>query len=478
MSERDFDQFMANQLDRKKHLVHYEEFVKSRLQQYPDTSAAQMHDWLKEQFAGFAKVSPKTVFNFVVWVRQQYRIPKTNMVREYEVVPELPYGQQAQADFGEYNLRNNAGKRVKVFFFTIVLSRSRFKYVWFTDQYFTTELAIEAHENAFAFLGGIPDEIVYDQDKVFMVSENKGDLILTDRFRAYVRERPFALHFCRRSDPESKGKVENVVKYTKQNFLYNRPFWDIETLNQDALGWLGRTANQMIHGVTKKEPWSEWNIEKPFLTTYQQYAFIPAEAKTYTVRKDNTISWKSNLYSLPFGTYKGRGSLVIIKLAEAHIVITDVEGTLICRHLVAAGKGMKIKNNDHARDKSAAINELIDELSQLLDNPLQAKEFLNAIRKAKPRYIRDQVLLFKQIIEGTEKTTVQKALNYCCDNQVVSASDFKAVVEQFTKDEFFIQQPCSKIEYSNPLNKLPSQALNEPATSSIEDYETFLKPKY
>lgn len=477
MSERDFDLFMEKQSDRRKDLLPYEAFIKGRLEQYPDTSAAQMHDWIKEHFPDFATQSPKTVFNFVVWVRQQYRIPKTSISRQYEAVAELPYGKQAQADFGQYHLRDNQGKRVKVFFFTIVLSRSRFKYVWFLDQYFTSELAIEAHEKAFAFFGGIPDEIVYDQDKVFIVSENKGDLILTDRFKAYTRERPFKLHFCRRSDPESKGKVENVVKYTKQNFLYNRPFRDLETLNQEALGWLGRTANLMVHGSTKKEPFAEWNIEKPFLTPCMEYAPPPVEQKTCTVRKDNTISWKSNLYSLPLGTYKGRGSMVTMRLAEGYIIISDLQSQEICRHLVAAGKGLKIKNNDHARDKSTAINELIHELSLLLDNPLQVKVFLNDIRQAKPRYIRDQVLLFKQIIESAEKIIVQRALDYCCDNQVVSASDFKAVVEQFTKDALSFSRPCPKIVYINPLNKLPAVALNEPATSSIEDYETILKTK-
>lgn len=141
---------------------------------------------------------------------------------------------------------------MKVFFFTLVLSRSRFKYVWFTDHYFTSELAIQAHEQAFAYIKGIPDEIVYDraanrQDKVFIVSENKGDIILTDAFRTYMREQIFTLHraagrFCRKADPQSKGKVENVVKYVKQNFLYNRTYHNIETLNDEAMGWLGRTA--------------------------------------------------------------------------------------------------------------------------------------------------------------------------------------------------------------------------------------------
>lgn len=34
----------------------------------------------------------------------------------YEIVEQLPYDQQAQVDFGEYNLRTGSGKRVRVFF--------------------------------------------------------------------------------------------------------------------------------------------------------------------------------------------------------------------------------------------------------------------------------------------------------------------------------------------------------------------------
>ena len=33
-----------------------------------------------------------------------------------------------------------------------------------------------AHEKAFGYIGGVPNEIVYDQDKVFIVSENGGDI--------------------------------------------------------------------------------------------------------------------------------------------------------------------------------------------------------------------------------------------------------------------------------------------------------------
>jgi len=151
-----------------------------------------------------------------MWVRQKHHLPKTCPSRDYEAVEELPYGQQAQVDFGEYNLRNSLRKHIKVWFFTMVLSRSRYKYVLFSETPFTSFSAIEAHEKAFAFFRGITKEIVYDQDKVFLSDENKGDLLLTRAFKDYCREHTFRLYFCRKADPESKGKVENVVKYVKQ----------------------------------------------------------------------------------------------------------------------------------------------------------------------------------------------------------------------------------------------------------------------
>ncbi len=320
MSEADYEASLIKQGDRKKELDSYEEFIKERLVLYPDTSSAQMHDWLKECHHDFPKINPKTIFNFIYSVRTKYHIPKLALKRQHQPVEELPYGKQAQVDFGEYNMRTSSDKRVKVFFFTFVLSRSRYKFIWFIDRHFTSELALQGHELAFAFINGVPDQIVYDQDKVFIVNENSGDIILTDTFRNYTRDKSFTLHFCRKSDPQSKGKVENVVKYVKQNFLYNRTYYNIETLNDDAMGWLGRTANNMPHSFTLKQPYLEWIIEQEFL---EKHVALPVKIQSvlYTVRKDNTISWKSNLYSLPLGTYTGRGAQVSVQLQDHELVI-------------------------------------------------------------------------------------------------------------------------------------------------------------
>ena len=68
--------------------------------------------------------------------------------------------------------------------------------------------------------------------------------MLTRKFQTFVREQHFQPVFCHKADPESKGKVENVVKYVKENFLVARVFRDIDSLNREALEWLERTGNR------------------------------------------------------------------------------------------------------------------------------------------------------------------------------------------------------------------------------------------
>ena len=191
--------------ERKKTLALYENFVFEKLDKYPETSAAQIHDWLKEYHTGLPEASPRTVFNFVMFVRQKYNIPFEPVTRSFFPVAETEYGQQAQVDFGEYNMRTSNGKRKKVYFFAMVLSRSRMKFAWFKDSPFTADDVVHAHEQAFAFFGGIPRVLVYDQDRTMVVDENLGEIIMTARFREYARARGFELHFCRKADPQSKG---------------------------------------------------------------------------------------------------------------------------------------------------------------------------------------------------------------------------------------------------------------------------------
>lgn len=212
MDQREFEQFSDTVINRGHILDPYRDFIIGRLSQYQETPAAQMHDWLKENHSDFPKVSPKTVYNYVMKIRQEYGLPKiSESERQYSALPETAPGEYAQVDFGQTKLRKSDGTRVKVYFIAILLSHSRYKFIWFQDKPFTSETAVIGHEKAFDFFHGIPKKLVYDQDAVFLWDENAGDYRMTQVFDSYVKSRPFKAIFCRPADPESKGKVENCV---------------------------------------------------------------------------------------------------------------------------------------------------------------------------------------------------------------------------------------------------------------------------
>jgi len=478
MTEEDFEGYLLSLLHRNKLLTPYETFVKEKLTLYPDTSTAQMHDWLKEHHPDLMDVTPRTVYNFVMFVRRKFNIPVVAPTREYFPIQELPYGQQAQVDFGEYNMRfENAslparqGNRKKVWFFAMVLSRSRMKYIWFSDQHFTAETVSEAHEKAFAFFDGIPTTVVYDQDRTMVVDENKGDVILTSTFKQYTKSRNFKLHFCRKADPESKGKVENVIQYVKKNFLYNRPFSDIETLNTEALAWLARTANCLAHNYTKKSPESEYMVEKEHLAPYTRLTIENKETKMHNVRKTNVIAYKSNFYTVPMGTYQEPDSRVIVKENNGVLEIYDLKKTIICQHTISVDKGKTISNTNHKRDTSKSLDEMMNQTAACFTNQVQAMDYLIKIKEALPRYIRDQLHVILKALEGIEKSTADKALKFCIKNNNLNGNEFEQVLQVYLDETVDIQaQKEIKLLDKNNLRK----ASEAPDASNIDDYENII----
>jgi predicted DNA-binding protein (UPF0278 family) len=471
MTEQGFEQHLINLATRNKVLSDYESFVKDKLTTFPDTTTAQIHDWLKEHHPDFPQVSTKTVYNFVMYVRQVHNIPVVKPTREYLPVEELPYGEQAQVDFGEYNMRTSDGKRKKVHFFAMVLSRSRMKYIWFNDRPFIAQTVCQAHENAFAFFNGVPNTLVYDQDKTMLVDENLGELLLTSVFKQYTKSRSFKLHFCRKSDPESKGKIENVIQYVKKNFLYNRAYSDQESLNAEALGWLGRTANYLPHNFTKKPPYSEFAIEQQYLNSFTPMVIEYDDYKAYNVRKVNTINYKSNFYELPVGTYKGVGTMVYVRDKDNVLEICNLKKELIRSCPVSALKGQNIPLKDRRRDTSKTVEEMMNQVADNFTNKEQIKDFIQQIRNKYPRYTRDHLQTILKAISDCDQDVKDKTLEFCINNELFNGSDFEQVcLVHFCEVQIPKLQQTMKLLNERNLEKA-SQA---PQMSNIEDYEIII----
>ena len=413
-------------------LAGYEEYVRGTLEEYPYISAARIHDWLKECYPDFPEVCDKTVFNFVEKVRCKYGIGKKSEARirrDYEKLPDTPTGSMRRRIRGEMDV---SGKRQKheSLFFAIVLARSRYKFTFFARRPFDTELAIYAHECAFEYFGGKPEKILYDQDRVLISRENLGDLMLTRKFQTFVREQHFQPVFCHKADPESKGKVENVVKYVKENFLVARVFRDIDSLNREALEWLERTGNGKVHGTTRLVPREEFAVEKGFLMPYHGTPQPPQEEmREYHVRKDNTVQYRGNYYSLPCGTYRSGQTTVWLQETEGNVELYNKDtGKLICRHALCTRKGRTVYDDSHRKPRNAGV-KIAERILVHVSGNREVAMWMDNLKRRKERYYRDNLEVILRIIPGYDKNTLIEAIRICLDKGIYNGDSVKSLCE-------------------------------------------------
>lgn len=471
MDEAEFERFLLEKGKKAKILHPYRDFVRARLEEFPETPAAQLFDWLKEAHPDLPDVCEKTAYNFVMAVRQEHNIPLEQSFREYGPVDELPYGEQAQVDFGQCSLKCH-GARKKVYFFAMVLSRSRMKYTWFLDRPFTANDVCRAHEDSFSYFGGVPKTVVYDQDRTMVVDENIGNVILTNDFRDYTRSKDFKRHFCRKADPESKGKVENVIGYVKKNFLYNRKYIDLETLNAQSLAWLGRTGNNNIHNLTKKRPCEEFDVEKQHLSPHIPLKLSDTKMGTYSVRKTNQINYRGNFYSLPMGTYTGQGTQVHVQREKERIAIHTLEGALLCCHRLSVEKGKTVTNTNHRRDTSLSVAQMMDGLAGHFSDPEKAIAYFKKIQGLLPRYTRDHLQAIKKAVKAVPKDIADRTLDFCTANQNYCGNDFGSVSAVLWGTDRPVQAPAPEIK---PLGTAARNKADEaPQISDIDDYEAII----
>ncbi len=390
------------------------------LRDYPTLSAAQVCDWLKEHYS--ETFSERTVSRYVKDLRKEYDLRKAPNPRDYEAVPELPMGQQLQVDFGEKWLKNVNGGRTKVYAAAFVLAHSRFKYAELQSRPYTATDLVRACHHCFRYMGGIPQEMVFDQDSIVCVAENAGDIIHTYEFEKLRQEFKLSVYMCRGADPESKGKVESTVKYLKGNFLENRLYVDDDILNGSCLDWLERTANAKIHGTTKRVPAEVFAEEREHLRPLVECAETNGANICRTVRKDNTVIYDSNRYSVPLGTYNTQKEVCIVP-KDGILYIQTIFGDPICEHRISSGRGLLIQSTSHQRDRTSSLGQMQAALGVLLLG--KADDFLQTIRTEKSRYARDQFKLIRTLCDQYGVDAVLEAADFCQYSKLYSANYIK-----------------------------------------------------
>lgn len=338
-------------------------------------------------------------------------------------------GYQAQLDFGQTKQKTYGNGEVTLYVVAMVLSHSRYKWAKWQTRPFTTTDLVMAHKEAFEYFGGKPQEIVYDQDNIIVTSENSGDLLLTQQFKSYINTERLKLYICRGADPETKGKIERVIQFIKNNFAKDRVYTDIDKWNKQSFDWLVRRGNGKIHNTTKKIPAKIFIEERKMLTPISE---IITTAERYkdkdlrTVQKGNIIDFQGNRYSVPLGTYKNEGKKVLVKVQNSEVTIVDIEtGMIITKHQLSVAKGMLVSKPSHRKSNNTSTDELMKKVINNFENKKLAKVFIEKIKFEKARYIRDQLTVIDACVIQYSKTILNTALIRAYDNSLFSAIEFR-----------------------------------------------------
>jgi len=271
------------------------------------------------------------------WVKQyrQQHFPK--VIIRYETPP----GLQAQVDWGEKKIKDKSTGLVrKVYIFCMTLSYSRMRFVHFVpkaDMYYF----LYCHKKAFAYFGGVPREILYDQNRCVLVKPGFRDITFNTRFLDFAHHYGFIPRVCKPYRPQTKGKVENTIRYVKRNFLSMERTALIPVLNQRKRTWLNEINNK-VHSTTSEIPSKRLVNEKlQGIRCTAEYDLYYMESRK--VFNDSTFSFYGQRYSVP-PIYIGKTVTVKYRPNNLRIDVYHKE-KLITQHRADSGDRYVIKRS-------------------------------------------------------------------------------------------------------------------------------------
>ena len=143
------------------------------------------------------------------------------------------------------------------------------------------------------------------------------------------------------------------------------------------------------------------------------------------------VMYHQNRYCMPKGTYEP-GKKVRIETDEATGIIRFFdfkEGCIIEEYPISSGIGKCIRNNHPERDKFSNHKELKDKVLLGFGENKQSKAFIETILSKKARYTRDQLSIFSKLQDRYTKDELERAVSYCTEWSLYSASDFRDTLE-------------------------------------------------
>jgi transposase len=300
---------------------------------------------------------------------------------------------EAQADFGQAQVVI-AGAEQTAHFMAFDLPHSDDCFVQaFPAE--TTEAFLEGHVRAFAYFGGVPRRILYDNTALAVARIlGDGERQKTRAFSELQSHYLFAEKFGRPAKGNDKGKVENMVGYARRNFMVPIPraaSW--EALNEQFVRDSMARRAQRLRGHTETIG-ERFERDRAVLLPLPAARFEACDKTTVRVSSISLVRYRTNDYSVP--TEYGHRQVLVKAYVHRIVIVSGSE--VIAEHQRSYEREATVydplhylallEHKSRALDQAAPLTgwelpECFAQLRRLLEARLRkhaAREYIQVLR--------------------------------------------------------------------------------------------------
>ncbi len=233
----------------------------------------------------------------------------------------------AQADFGEADAII-AGVERRIHFFIMTLPHSDACFVVAYPSA-TTEAWLDGHNRAFAFFGGVPQSILYDNDKCLVARIlPDGTRQRTRSFSGLLSHYLFADRYGRPGKGNDKGNVEGVVGLARRNYMTPRPrFASWDAFNADLEKRCCERQGDVLRGH-RESIGERLKRDREALMVLPPAPFDACDKQATRVSSLSLVRYRTNDYSVPVAY----GHQEVWIRGYVHEVVIGCGAEVIARH--------------------------------------------------------------------------------------------------------------------------------------------------
>lgn len=247
-------------------------------------------------------------------------------------------GYQAQVDFGEFQVEYADGHVEKLYLFSMILGYSRKMYAELIERCDLPSF-LDCHIRAFEYLGGVPEQILYDRMKNVFIRELAGNKKFNDTLLGFALHYGFTPEVTPSYAAWVKGKVERPYSFIREGFWRGYSYVCLETANGDLLSWLIK-KDQRIHGTVHEVVANRFEREQPHLQPLPPKPFDTSYRIYRKVYKDCTVRFEGNSFVVP---HRLVGKRVIVRVKEHTMRIFD-DDQLVVTYTIPVDKGNLVQD--------------------------------------------------------------------------------------------------------------------------------------